>query len=51
MLNMLDDVIKPSYELLTEDGNSDNFEPEPSQREMYDDLFCSNGNKIVSGML
>ena len=30
MLNVLDDVIRPTYELPTKDGNSDNFEAEPS---------------------
>ena len=40
MLNVLEDGIRPTHELLTKDENPKNFETEPPQREKYDDLFA-----------
>ena len=51
MLNVLEDVIRPTRELPIEDEDIDNFETEPSQKEKYDDLFAEMETEFISGML
>ena len=49
MLNVLEDVIGPTHELPTEDEHPDTFKVEPSQREIYDDLFVEMEIELYPG--
>ena len=49
MLNVLEDVIWPTHELLVKDEHADNFETKSLQREKYDDLFVEMEIELYPG--